>query len=169
MGHGEGNFLRLLALLGCFIITAGCPRQSGDAGTSRSRREKAAPAQGCKLVIRDRVVWTEVAKTEEELAQGLMFRTALHPDSGMLFVFADDEIRRFWMKNTYIPLAIAFIDKNGVITDILEMTPLDTESRYISSRPVRYALEVNAGWFTSAGIKPGDTVAGLPGSGDGEN
>lgn len=67
------------------------------------------------------------------------------------------------MKNTYIPLSIAFIDGEGVITDIREMAPLDTATRYESSRPARYALEANSGWFFAHGIKPGDTVFNLPG------
>jgi len=91
-----------------------------------------------------------------------MFRPRLAPDSGMLFVFEEDDVRRFWMKNTFIPLSIAFIDRAGVIANILEMTPHDTTTPYRSARPVRYALEMNSGWFLSRGVGPGDTVHGLP-------
>ena len=81
----------------------------------------------------------------------------------MLFVFETDDTFRFWMKNTYLALAIAYIDRTGVISDILEMAPLDTTTRYAPHRPVRYALEMNSGWFTASGIRPGDTVQGIPG------
>ncbi len=91
-----------------------------------------------------------------------MFRQHLADDSGMLFIFDEDAMHRFWMKNTYIPLSIAFIDRNGIIADILEMTPHDTTTPYRPTRPVRYALEMNSGWFVSKGIRPGDTVIGIP-------
>lgn len=93
-----------------------------------------------------------------------MFRSGLAPDSGMLFVFDREEIRFFWMKNTWIPLSIAYIRSDGVITDILEMAPGDTTTRYPSTRPARFALEMNAGWFLARDIRPGDTVLGIPGS-----
>lgn len=91
-----------------------------------------------------------------------MFRNYLAPDSGMLFIFEKEETLRFWMKNTYIPLAIAFIDAKGVITDILEMIPLDTITPYTSSKPALYALEVNSDWFFLNNISTNDTVFGLP-------
>jgi uncharacterized membrane protein (UPF0127 family) len=90
-----------------------------------------------------------------------MFRRSLAPDSGMLFVFDSPEFQRFWMKNTLIPLSIAFIARDSVISDILEMAPLDTTTPYISTKLARYALEMNAGWFQSHDIRPGDTVRGL--------
>ncbi len=80
----------------------------------------------------------------------------------MLFVFEKDEFQRFWMKNTLIPLSIAFITRDSLITDILQMAPLDTTTPYLSPKRVRYALEMNAGWFQSHSIRPGDTVRGLP-------
>jgi uncharacterized membrane protein (UPF0127 family) len=91
-----------------------------------------------------------------------MFRRSMAPDSGMLFVFDSNELQRFWMKNTLIPLSIAFITRDSFITDVLEMAPLDTTTPYASSKPARYALEMNSGWFQSHGIRPGDTVRGIP-------
>jgi uncharacterized membrane protein (UPF0127 family) len=91
-----------------------------------------------------------------------MFRESLAPDSGMLFVFDTVEYERFWMKNTLIPLSIAFITRDSLITDVMQMAPLDTTTPYVSSQPVLYALEMNSGWFQSRGIKPGDTIHGLP-------
>jgi uncharacterized membrane protein (UPF0127 family) len=93
---------------------------------------------------------------------GLMYRRSLAPDSGMLFVFGAAETLRFWMKNTLIPLSIAFVDSGAVITDILEMAPGDTVTPYRSSKPARYAVEMNSGWFLSRGVEPGDSIAGLP-------
>lgn len=90
-----------------------------------------------------------------------MFRRSLAQDSGMLFAFDEDEIQHFWMKNTLIPLSIAFITRDSLISNILEMAPLDTTTPYVSSKPVRYALEMNSGWFETRGIKPGDTVREL--------
>ncbi len=91
-----------------------------------------------------------------------MYRRSLAPDSGMLFLFDEDDFQRFWMKNTLIPLSIAYITRDSLITDILEMAPLDTTTPYVSSKPALYALEMNSGWFQSKGIRPGDTVRGLP-------
>jgi len=114
------------------------------------------------LTVRGRAIGAEVVSRPVERSLGLMFRTELARDSGMLFVFETEDTFRFWMKNTYLPLSIAYIDKQGVISDILEMAPLDTTTRYAPSRPVPYALEMNAGWFTANGVKPGDTVKGIP-------
>lgn len=114
-----------------------------------------------RLTIRGHAADVAVATSDPDREQGLMYRPSLAPDSGMLFVFDDDAPRSFWMKNTWIPLSIAYITAAGVITDILEMAPNDTTTRYLSSGPARYALEMNAGWFQSRGIRPGDTVEGV--------
>jgi uncharacterized membrane protein (UPF0127 family) len=86
-----------------------------------------------------------------------MFRQELADDAGMLFVFPQDQGLSFWMRNTTIPLSIAFIDSERRIINIADMQPLD-ESSVPSERPARYALEVNQGWFAVRGIKPGDRV-----------
>jgi len=86
-----------------------------------------------------------------------MFRKKLEPNSGMLFVYPREMPLRFYMKNTYIPLDIAFIDENGTILNIEPMTPLD-ETVIASKGLARYALEVNQGFFDKEGIKPGDRV-----------
>jgi uncharacterized protein len=99
----------------------------------------------------------ELAVTPEERQQGLMFREELKPDHGMLFVFPESAVRSFWMKDTAIPLSIAFISAEGTILEIRQLEPLSLEpvqSRY----PARYALEVNQGRFRALGIGPGDTV-----------
>jgi len=98
-----------------------------------------------------------MAVTHEERVKGLMYRKNLKDGHGMFFVFEKDEIHSFWMKNTYIPLSIAFIAYNGKIIDIKDMYPHDTNS-VKSSRSVRYALETPQGWFLRAGVKEGDTI-----------
>ena len=103
------------------------------------------------------VVKAEIAVSQEERNKGLMYRKSLKDGHGMLFVYEKDEVMSFWMKNTYIPLSIAFIAGNGKIIDIKDMYPHDTNS-VKSSRSVRYALEAPQGWFLRAGIKEGDSI-----------
>jgi uncharacterized membrane protein (UPF0127 family) len=103
------------------------------------------------------VVNAEIARTEAEQAKGLMYRKTLGDGEGMVFVFEKDEVRRFWMKNTLIPLSIAYITWDGRIVDIKDMYPHDKNS-VVSNRSVRYALEVPQGWFARAGIKIGDVI-----------
>jgi uncharacterized membrane protein (UPF0127 family) len=102
-------------------------------------------------------VKAEIAVTQEERSRGLMYRENLPDGEGMLFVFESDQILSFWMKNTYIPLTIAYISSNGKIVDILDMYPHD-ENSVASSRSVRYALEVPQGWFFRVGVQTGDIV-----------
>jgi len=102
----------------------------------------------------------ELARTETERNTGLMYRTELEDGKGMLFIFEKDDVLSFWMKNTLIPLSIAYISYDGIIIDIKNMYPHDISPVH-SSRSVRYALEVPQGWFAGAGIKEGDKVTGL--------
>jgi uncharacterized membrane protein (UPF0127 family) len=97
----------------------------------------------------------EIARTETERKQGLMNRPSLPEGEGMLFVFESEQILSFWMKNTLIPLSIAFIRTDGRIIEIRDMQALDV-STVRSSRSARYALEVPQGWFSRAGIESGD-------------
>ncbi|MFB3886046.1 MAG: DUF192 domain-containing protein [Thermodesulfobacteriota bacterium] len=106
---------------------------------------------------KNREIWVEVAKTPEERARGLMGRRLLGRDEGMLFLFEREDYHGFWMKNTYVPLSIAFIDKEGRIVQITDMKPLSLET-YDPPRPILYALEMNQGWFSVNGIKAGDVI-----------
>ena len=99
----------------------------------------------------------ELAISNEERARGLMHRPSLPDGEGMLFVFDRDQQLSFWMKNTIIPLSIAFIASDGRITEIRDMRPLDL-TPVVSARSVRYALEVPQGWFERVGVGPGDVV-----------
>ncbi len=102
-------------------------------------------------------VRVEIADSQAEQARGLMERTELAEDAGMLFVFEDERQRSFFMRNTYIPLSIAYINAEGVIVDIQDMQPLDETSRP-SAAPAKYALEVNQGFFARHGIEVGNMV-----------
>ena len=99
----------------------------------------------------------EIAATDTERERGLMGRTALAEDAGMLFVFDREQQLSFWMKDTLIPLSIAYINESGRIVDIQDMQPLD-ETPHPSTEPARYALEVNGGFFVARGIQVGDKV-----------
>lgn len=105
----------------------------------------------------------EVVDTPDQRATGLMNRFSLQPDHGMLFVFDKPQPLAFWMKNTYIPLSIAFVDRDGMIINIEDMRPQD-ESTHWSRANALYAIEVKQGWFAARGITPGTKVNGLPGA-----
>lgn len=109
------------------------------------------------LFIKDKQILVEVARTEKEKARGLMFRSKLAENEGMLFIYEQNEILSFWMKNTFIPLSIAFIDREGTIVDMQDMEPFSLDT-HRSARPAQYALEVNKSWFQKNGIKVGDAV-----------
>ena len=103
----------------------------------------------------------EVARTPQQTQTGMMFRKEMAPHEGMLFVFDAPARRCFWMKNTLLPLSIAYIADDGRIVDVLDMQPL-SEASHCSSQPVRFALEMNQGWFAKRGIKPGFKLKGPP-------
>lgn len=107
------------------------------------------------------VVQAELAITPDQQARGMMFRTQMGTHEGMLFVNADKSIRCFWMRNTLLPLSIAFIDDDGRIVNIAEMEPRSDKS-HCSAQPVRFALEMNQGWFAKRNIAPGSKVLGKP-------
>lgn len=108
-------------------------------------------------------VEAEIADDKAERQRGLMERTALAEEAGMLFVFGREQPLSFWMRNTLIPLSIAYIAADGRIVDIEDMEPLDDETKHPSAQPAQYALEVNQGFFEERGIEVGDTVEGMPG------
>lgn len=99
----------------------------------------------------------EIARTPEETRRGLKFRQSLPRDEGMFFVFDEEEQRSFYMRDTRVPLSIAFIKSGGVIESIADMIPLDERS-VSSAGPVKFALEAKRGWFDDNGIGPGDKV-----------
>lgn len=116
--------------------------------------------QKITITIKKNKLIVEIADTELKRAAGLMFREKLGDNEGMLFVFDNEQKVSFWMKNTAIPLSIAFIDKNFAITEILDLKPNDLKSKK-SKKKVKYALEVNKNYFIKNDIKAGDVIKGL--------
>jgi uncharacterized membrane protein (UPF0127 family) len=115
------------------------------------------------LTIHGQQLVVEVASTPETRATGLMNRFSLQTDHGMLFVFEMPQAQAFWMKDTYIPLSIAFVDARGRILNIEDMRPQD-ESTHWSRGLALYAIEMRQGWFAARGIAAGDVVAELTGT-----
>jgi uncharacterized membrane protein (UPF0127 family) len=107
------------------------------------------------------VIRAELAQSPREHSIGLMFRKTLPTNDGMLFVFDQPGQQCFWMKNTLLPLSVAFISDDGSITNIEAMKPLTLDS-HCSTREVRFVLEMNDGWFAARGIKPGMKIQGAP-------
>ena len=158
---------RRMVLVLLALLLAGCGGPS-DAGASASPDAAGAGSSGLASTSWLRTVTidsgedevevrVEIADDLDEQTRGLMHRTALAENRGMLFVYTDEEARSFWMKNTLIPLSIAYIDSDGRIVDIQDMKPLDDEPpHYVSVEPAQYALEVNQGFFEERGVKVGD-------------
>ena len=112
------------------------------------------------LTIGRHTLTAEIANTDATRSSGLMHRRMLPENRGMLFVFPDIAVHGMWMMNTHLPLSVAFLDRDGVIINIADMTP-HTQETHSAARPAKYALEMNQGWFRKRGIKPGDKVEGL--------
>jgi len=145
------TFSLVVALVMCL---AGCAQEPDKSDTM-------PPAEVCarqELIIKGHKLLVEVADTPELRSRGLMHRQSLGKNEGMLFVFKNSGYRGFWMKNTSIPLNIAFINEEGYIDQINAMTPFDETTIHESSQPCRYTLEVNKGWFERHGITQGDQV-----------
>jgi uncharacterized membrane protein (UPF0127 family) len=109
------------------------------------------------LSINGRPLEVEIAKTRRQREKGLMFREDLGRNEGMLFIFPEDQYLSFWMKDTKIPLSIAYVDEAGVVVDIYDMTPLSLDP-VRSSKKCRFAIEVNQGFYEEAGLEPGDSI-----------
>ena len=125
----------------------------------------AAPAAAQTLPVTQltagmHVIRAEVAADFGSRSQGLMHRKSLDPNAGMLFIFDEAAPHCMWMKNTYIPLSVAFIDAQGVIINIADMQP-HSEQSHCAARPAVYALEMTQGWFAQRGIKAGAKLGGL--------
>ena len=102
----------------------------------------------------------EVAANDPNRQLGLMNRKSMPQQHGMLFVFNHQNTHCMWMRNTLLPLSVAFVDANGVIINIADMKP-QTEDNHCAKQPARYALEMNLGWFAQRGIKPGTKLGGI--------
>ncbi|MDP8947976.1 MAG: DUF192 domain-containing protein [Actinomycetota bacterium] len=163
--------MKILGLVLLTLLVFGCAQtpERSDADPSQTTSETTAKATKTARVSRlptvtidasgggEVRVRVEIADDDSERARGLMYRTALAENRGMLFVYEVEQKLSFWMKNTHIPLSIAFIDAEGRIVDIQDMEPLDDDPpSYVSAEPARYALEVNQGFFEERGVEVGD-------------
>jgi hypothetical protein len=125
----------------------------------------AAPAVAEELPVVElragmHLIRAEVAADFSTRARGLMHRKSLGPNAGMLFIFDAPALQCMWMKNTYIPLSVAFLDTQGTIINIADMQP-HSEDTHCATRPALYALEMERGWFARRGITPGTKLGGL--------
>jgi uncharacterized protein len=121
-----------------------------------------------EMQIRSHKLKAEVAADNTTRTIGLMNRFSLRPDHGMLFVFDQSQPLAFWMRNTFVPLSIAYVDSKGVIVNIADMKPQD-ESTHPSAAPAMFALEMKQGWFKERGIVAGDRLEGLDKAGRAKN
>ena len=120
----------------------------------------AAETELVPLSIAGHPVIAEVANTPEAREQGLMYRKHLRGNHGMLFVYPQPGVHGMWMKNTSVPLSVAFLDEQGVIINITDMIPFSEEQRHAAA-PAKFALEMPIGWFSKREIKSGTKVEGL--------
>ncbi len=143
---------RAASLAALVLVASAC-------GVSCKRDTSPAPVSfgTATIQIKGKAITVEVANTDEQRNRGLMYRDALPKDSGMLFVYKQELPLAFWMKNTLIPLDIAFIKADGWICDIQQMEPGDLGS-YKAAMNAKFALEMNKGWFEANGISVGDQV-----------
>jgi hypothetical protein len=126
----------------------------------------AAPALAQRLPVVQlnagiHLIRAEVVADDATRAQGLMHRKTLEQNAGMLFIFDHHGIHCMWMRNTLIPLSVAYLDDRGAIVNIEDMEP-QTDASHCAAQPVKYALEMNRGWFAARGIKPGARLGSVP-------
>jgi uncharacterized membrane protein (UPF0127 family) len=119
-----------------------------------------AQTQRANLEVGKHRIEVEVAANEQTRNLGLMYRSHLPPDQGMIFVYPSPTRICMWMKNTLIPLSVAFLDEEGRILNIEDMAP-HSEKNHCTVKPARYALEMNQGWFAGHGVKAGDRIDGV--------
>lgn len=145
-----------LVSLSRFIVLMAC----ASMGQAQAQVQ---PGKSMQLSAGMHLIQAELAATEEQREQGLMYREKMPVNAGMLFVFGNPATQCMWMKNTPLPLSVAFIDASGKIINIEDMQPHTLDS-HCSTRavPVRYALEMNLGWFKQRNIKPGMNIGNLP-------
>ena len=151
----EKKYLKIFALVGVFLfllIQSPCRAQSGPQ----------PPLPTTELRIGTKKITTEIADEHHERSAGLMFRKSLASDSGMLFVMDRSAPVGFWMKNTEVPLTIAYIDASGLIKELHDLQPRNEKPVPSRFPNIAYALEMPQGWFSKNNIWPGERIEGLP-------
>jgi uncharacterized membrane protein (UPF0127 family) len=138
--------MRIFILLACLVLVP--------------LRAAAQQLPRTELTAGVHLIRAEVADNFVTRMQGLMHRSSMGPNDGMLFIFDEPGIQCMWMKNTLIPLSVAYIADDGAIVNIEDMKP-HSEDSHCTKKPVRFALEMNAGWFDSKGLKAGSKLRGL--------
>ena len=146
----------VFVLLGAFLAFSSPGYTKSALAKIQKLEEKSITVGIAKLTV-------ERAKTPDQQQKGLMFRKHMPSDHGMIFEFGNEEVRNFWMKNTFIPLSIGFFNANKELIDIQDMTPVVSEMQadipsYQSTGPAKYALEVNLGWFKKNKVKLGNKL-----------
>jgi len=132
------------------------------AGALHAQTEAQPTLPITQLTVNGKTIAAEVADDNQERSAGLMFREKLAPDSGMLFVMPRADVVSFWMRNTKLPLSIAYINASGMIMEIHSLKPFDETPVKSTFPSIAYALEMEQGWFDQNGILPGDRLRGLP-------
>ncbi len=152
MIHGLKTNSRGIILLLFILAILGvcCGAEAGDGADSNG-------LPTIDLKIGSKTLTAEIASTSEERRVGLMNRKSMPEDHGMIFVFDPPEKVNFWMKNTYIPLSAAFISEDGIVVKKADMEPL-SEKHYSPDVPVQFVIEVNQGWFKTAGLRVGSRI-----------
>jgi len=150
-----------LTLLALLAGGSGCGQSESPAADvfAQTLPQQAQPRLSTlTLWLDDQRLTAEIARQPVEVMTGMMFRTNMPAREAMLFVFSDAERRSFWMKNTLVPLSLAYIDPDGIVREIHDLQPLNTNAVPSDSRLIQYVLEVNQGWFHTNGIRPGAVV-----------
>lgn len=150
--HHPYPMIRRLCLLSLLALAS-------TTGWSRDEPQRNLPRVTLQAGMH--LIQAQVASTPEQRATGLMFRTDMPPNEGMLFVFEQPAGQCFWMKNTLLPLTAAFVADDGTIVNLADMTPQSLDS-HCSAKPVRFVLEMHQGWFAKRNIGPGFRLAGAP-------
>jgi len=148
-------FSRFFPLITVILLLAGCapPVETASSPFGLPTRT---------LRVHNTPLHVEIADTPAASQRGLMFRESLDPNAGMLFVFPQPKAAVFYMRNTTIPLSIAYLDSDGLIKEIYDLQPLDETAVQSRSDRIQFAIEVNQGWFERHNITPGHKVTGLP-------
>lgn len=142
---------RLFAILASFVLAAGA--QIALAQEAQTQLPRVKLSSGMHQID------AQVAQTPDQRMVGLMFRKEMPQHEGMLFIFEQPSMQCFWMKNTLLPLTAAFVADDGTVVNLVDMKPQTMDS-HCSTKPVRYVLEMNQGWFAKKGIKAGARLRG---------